>query len=288
MKMRAAILTFSGILGWAAVTTSLSAQEKRKRPVEGIMDNSFLVEEAYNQEEGVVQHIFNGVYGADKIFGPVRHALDLSFTQEWPLFGQTHQFSYTVPYGFAWEHSQSGNGLRDVLLNYRYQAYFAEKTLTGFAPRFSLVVPTGDDDKGFGNGVLGYQWSLPLSTALGDQWYVHANAGLTWLPGVGSTRSVDLLSYNAGASVIYCVSDRFNLMLEWIGNWNEDFDGSGISHEFSSVISPGARYAFNFANGSQLVLGVGLPIGLTAAAPDLGAFLYFSFEHRLFGKKAGD
>ena len=34
------------------------------------------------------------------------------------------------------------------------------------------------------------------------------------------------------------------------------------------------------ANDSQLVLGLAAPVGLTRAAPDFGAFLYFSFEHR--------
>jgi hypothetical protein len=39
------------------------AQEKPKRPIDGIMDNSFFLEEAYNQDEEVVLHIFSGLYG---------------------------------------------------------------------------------------------------------------------------------------------------------------------------------------------------------------------------------
>jgi hypothetical protein len=35
------------------------AEEDDKRPAAAIQDNSFLIEEAYNQEEGVVQHILN-------------------------------------------------------------------------------------------------------------------------------------------------------------------------------------------------------------------------------------
>ena len=63
----------------------------------GIQDNSFFLEEAYNQEPGVVQHILNlpinFTKGAREI-GP-------SFTQEWPVFSQTHQFSYTIPCVFT-------------------------------------------------------------------------------------------------------------------------------------------------------------------------------------------
>src|SRR5437879_970733 len=105
------------------------AQEAPKRPVDGIMDNSFLVEEAYNQEVGVVQHILTGLYGVNKVGSPERRTLDLSFTQEWPVFSQTHQFSYTVPYGFATDRGQASSGVGDVLLNYRYQAYLNDKTL---------------------------------------------------------------------------------------------------------------------------------------------------------------
>jgi hypothetical protein len=279
MRTRAKGFLIGIVVGVA--TTVLSAEEEHKRPVEGIMDNSFLIEEAYNQEAGVVQHIVNGVYGVDKVFGPEKHSLAFSYTDEWPVFSQKHQFSYTVPYGFERDDSGSANGLGDTFLNYRYQLYLNEKTLAACAPRFSLVLPTGEDEKGFGNGALGYQWNLPLSTAVGDRWFIHANAGLTYLPGVGSAR-VDLLDYNVGASAIYCVNDRFDLMLEWVGYSNDSVEaGERAEREFSSVISPGMRYAFNLRNGSQFVVGLSVPIGVTDAAPDVGAFIYLSFEHKL-------
>jgi len=267
------------------VATTLFAQDESHRPVEGIMDNSFLIEEAYNQEDGVVQHILTSVYGVDRLSHPKRRALDFSFTQEWPAYGQAHQFSYTVPYSFVRENGRSANGIGDVLLNYRYQAYLDKKTLTGFAPRFSLVLPTGDAERGFGNDTVGYQWSLPFSTTLGDRWFVHANAGLTYLPDAGAKSAHDFLNYNLGASAIYCLSARFNLMLEWVGAWNQTAADTGrIQRQLASVISPGLRYAFNFRSGSQFVLGLAAPIGLTRAAPELSAFLYLSFEHRVFGE----
>jgi len=264
---------------------TLLAAEEPRRPIDGIMDNSFLIEEAYNQEAGIVQHIFNAVYSVDRISTPHQRRMDLSFTQEWPAYGQAHQLSYTVPYAFVREEGRWSDGVGDVLLNYRYQVFFNEKTLTAFAPRFSLVVPTGDEQKGFGSGTLGYQWSLPYSMTLGDRWFLHANAGLTFLPNAGEDPH-DFLNYNLGGSVIYCVSDRFNLMLEWVGDWNQGVTGSGdVERQFASVISPGFRTAFNFTNGSQLVLGLGVPIGLTKSAPAIGAFVYISFEHRMFGKE---
>ena len=56
-----------------------------------IQDNSFLVEEAYNQERGVVQHISS--------FSRMWNSKDwnYTFTQEWPAPGNwRHQLSYTL------------------------------------------------------------------------------------------------------------------------------------------------------------------------------------------------
>src|SRR5258706_9285357 len=83
------------------------------RAAEGpIHDNSFLIEEAYNQEEGVVQHI--------NTFQRFRNSGDwvYTFTQEWPVGGLTHQFSYTVP---VVRPGDGHAGVGDVALNSRYQ-----------------------------------------------------------------------------------------------------------------------------------------------------------------------
>jgi len=257
-----------------------------QRNVDGIMDNSFLVEEAYNQEAGVVQHIFNGVYGLDRLRGPDENRFDLSFTQEWPIGSQTHQFSYTLFGSFIDNGSHWDRGFGDMLLNYRYQDYFDEKTLTALAPRFSLLLPTGDSRHGFGYDTVGYQWALPFSTTIGDSWFVHANAGLTFLPNAAPSPRQDLLNYNLGASAIWAIRRDFNLMLEWVGIWQDSSDATGGTHyDFSSVISPGFRKAFNFKNGSQMVVGLAAPIGVTGPAADFGAFMYFSYEHRFLPEK---
>src|SRR5688572_10673489 len=64
-----------------------------QRPFE-ILDNSFLVEEAFNQEAGIFQNIFG--------YTRITDAWAMSFTQEWPVVSQKHQFSYTLAgYGGA-------------------------------------------------------------------------------------------------------------------------------------------------------------------------------------------
>ena len=42
-----------------SITTTVHAED---RLIDGISDNSFFIEEAYNQEQGVIQYIFNAIY----------------------------------------------------------------------------------------------------------------------------------------------------------------------------------------------------------------------------------
>jgi len=266
----------------ACVSTAVGEIEtdRPKRNVDGIADNSFLVEEAYNQEPGVVQHIFNGVYEAPDSSHLSERNWALAFTQEWPFLSQKHQLSYTVSHYFAEENGRSTDGIGDVFLHYRYQAYFDENSLAAFAPRASLILPTGDADQGFGEDSLGYQVNLPFSTAIGPCWYVHLNAGATFIPDAASLNDRDAWNFNLGGSVMFAATEDLHFMLEWIGGWDSTLLSSeSIRREFATIAMPGVRKAFNFANGSQLVLGLGAPIGLNDSAPDFGAFLYLSFEH---------
>src|SRR5215475_667041 len=80
-----------------------------------IQDNSFLIEEAYNQEPGVVQHInlFQRNWRTGEWLA--------TFTQEYPASGIRHQLSYTVAYLRIDDSTGEATGLGDLALNYRYQ-----------------------------------------------------------------------------------------------------------------------------------------------------------------------
>ena len=262
---------------------SIVEQTAATRRAEGIQDNSFLVEEAYNQGPGVVQHILNVLHGASRHTGAENDDLSFVFTQEWPVFSQAHQFSYTVPYTFFDEGGRSDSGFNDVSLAYRWQALIESETTPAFAPRISLILPTGDAARELGNDTVGYQLNLPVSKIVSDRWTMHGNAGGTLLPDVDGH---DLVSYHLGASVIYAVTPTFNLMLEAVAAWEEEVnDNGGTSRDAVVVISPGLRYAFNHANDAQTVIGIAAPIGVTSAAPDVSVFLYVSFEHFFFRRR---
>jgi hypothetical protein len=266
---------------------------KAEEPEEegGIKDNSFLIEEAYNQEAGVVQNIFNWIRGWSWEGGHSR-TFDFTYTQEWPIGSVTHQFSYTIPVSKVFDHpdgslATEAEDIGDVLLNYRLQVWTETKSRPAFAPRFSLILPTGDEHEGIGTGKLGYQINLPVSKEIGH-WAFHGNAGLTVTPDVtaGVDRSVrfdgrTLNGYNLGASAIWLARKDLNFMFEAVANWDEELTDNGSEdHTLEVQLSPGVRWAPYTKGDTQWVVGLGLPIGVSRDAPDIQLFFYLSYEHR--------
>ena len=240
-----------------------------------IEDNSFFIEEAFNQDVRVVQHILTGYYQ------PNQKAFVGTFTQEWPLGGQRHQLSYMIPY----QRLDGGmNGLGDLLLNYRYQLW-DDTDWSWIAPRLSLIIPTGSVTKGLGNGVLGAQMVIPMSKRWSDGFIMHFNLGTTVLPrakGVdASGREVrgTLVSPFAGVSGIWLASEKVNLFCEALYTRAAGFNDAGAVVATSNmIVSPSVRYALNLEN-LQIVPGVAFPIIISAGDTHFGIFLYLSFEH---------
>jgi len=252
--------------------------EDDPRPAAGIQDNSFLIEEAYNQEAGVVQHI-----------GTLqRHRRDwfFGFTQEWPFTTQTHQVSYTIPYSWLRSDGQHAQGVGDITFHYRYQALTESATTPAFAPRLSLIVPTGSRSKGLGDGSLGLEVLLPFSKIVSDRVTLHANAGMTHLLDVEGHSPTSFL---LGGSAIYAVTRDFNFMLEGLVEWTESVnDARELERETTFTLSPGFRKAFNFPDDKQVVVGFATPITFSRDRTDVGLFFYASLEHRFLPKQGSN
>lgn len=271
---------------WSAGAGVNGAEIKSEKPIDVIEDNSFLIEEAYNQEPGVIQHIFTAGYTKSGN----THGWGFSFTQEWPVFSQDHQFSYTIPSFHLRDDGSRVSGVGDILLNYRYQLFYEDDGKPAMSPRFSLILPTGNRKKGTGNNVVGYQLNLPISKKVSDHLVLHGNAGATFLPHVkgpvdvnGNSAKKSLTSGNLGGSAIYALFPRFHLMLEWVGIFDHSFNDSGKrERNFLSTLSPGFRTAIVNDDKLQIVTGAAMPIGLNRRTDNLGEFLYLSIEHDLF------
>jgi len=249
------------------LTAATAATAQTPAPIQ---DNSFLVEEAYNQERGVVQHIntFARAEGGGWEYG---------FTQEWPFRSQRHQLSYTIPLSGAGDDV----GLGDVALNYRYQAGPLDAS-TAFAPRLTLLLPTGSSRQGRGTGGVGVQVNLPFSAELPASLVAHSNAGATYTPRAHeeSGNRAAALDYTLAQSIIWLARPKLNFMLEASWTRGQEVVGPGDTRAATELlISPGVRGAIDLPSGLQIVPGLAFPIGVGPSRGERSVFLYLSFEH---------
>ena len=170
----------------ALITFAIAIHALAVEPLK-IQDNSFLVEEAYNQDPRVVQHILGMTRDHDGHWSG-------TFTQEWPMGGIRNQISYTLPL----------DSNTEALVNYRYQLMGDGEARVACAPRLSLIVGSRHDRH------YGVQALVPLSVVISDRLVTHWNAGTT------SERGTT--TWNAGASVIWAALPKVHLMLENV--WN--------------------------------------------------------------------
>ena len=254
-----------GVLVLFAAPAALTAQAP-------IQDNSFLIEEAYNQEAGVVQHVSAFARGEGG-------AWLYSFTQEWPLGGIAHQLSYSL--ALVDPGPGLGAGLGDVALNYRHQLVGNPDAALLVAPRLSVLLPTGSTTAGRGTGAFGVQANLPVSAVLARSLVAHANLGATLLPsahGPFESRAT-VTTVNAGASAIWLARPWFNLLVEgvWLSEAEVVGEGETLRSE-SLVLNPGVRLAFD-AGAVQVVPGIAYTVGIGPSRGQDAIFVYLSLEH---------
>ena len=270
----------------AAPDPPQAAPADSSRPFE-IEDNSFLVEEAFNQEAGVVQTIFGGLFFQQSGWA-------LSFTQEWPAPGIKHQLSVSIPVnGLKLADGERGpDGLGDIALNYRYQLMEEGPGKPAIAPRLTVLTPTGNQGRGLGVGAWGWQMNLPVSKQHRD-FYFHGNVGMTWYPRVttgtdaasGSAPDVTLVSPTIAGSTIYRLRPMLNLMLESYVTWQEAPTGPGRTDRLAvGVVSPGLRGGWNHGE-AQIIVGAAMPVTWADGSTHVGLFTYFSYETRFWKVK---
>ncbi len=233
-----------------------------------VIDNSFLVEEAFNQDPGVFQNIFT--WSRDR-----RGAWDMGFTQEWPLGGMTHQFSYTLPVSGGNNASAHVGG---VLLNYRYQLMEEGRGRPAIAPRVSVILPTGtsadDSDR------TGLQTNVAFSKQHRDL-YFHWNAGFTWIHGVPVTSEDDrsnTLSPQLAASIVWRTAPMVQLMLENVVQFQQSVNPAArLTRDRFVTISPGFRRGWNIGE-RQVVVGAAVPVTIGNGDRTTAILLYGSYE----------
>jgi hypothetical protein len=256
----------SAFVLWAAMAATQAAPPAAQaKPVHqsrfGIPDNSFLIEEAFNQEKGIVQNtvIFQRTKSGN---------WDAGFTQEWPIGTERHQFAFTIPFGAA---DAGRTALGDAEVSYRLKITGDGPRFPAMTPEVALIVPTSAERRSAGWHGAGWAVSVPFSKEL-NYLFLHVNAGNEWLRADDGAGNWETTPYLAG-SVVVAVRPMLNVMLEAYNEWAPGHDG----RERSTTISPGVRFGWNTATDTQLVLGVGMPI-TRGAVHDRGILLYCSYE----------
>lgn len=272
------VLSGALVLVGALAAASPAEAQPEAEETSRIRDNLFLMEEAYNQEPGVVQHIQSFSYSFRS-----REWL-YQFTEEWPVPTDLNQLSVTLPVVGLGQAAGGGAALGDVLVNYRIQAVgLGGASWIALSPRLSLLLPTGDVDAGTSRGAIGLQLNLPLSMELGRYVAVHLNAGLTVTPSArspaGGPRTA--LDVNAGLALVVQPLEWFNLLVETVYVMTDDLTGPpGDRFEHALVVDPGVRFAIDVRDVLQIVPGVSAPITVWPGEPaDYAILGYLSFEH---------
>lgn len=253
-------------------------------------DNAFLVEEAFNQGKGEVQHISSWVNLWDRFPGGRNRDFTWFYTMELPLGSQLHQFAFTIQMGTLFEKPDNGpaqqsGDLGNSLLTYRYQL-LANDDFLWCAPTAGLILPTGDERFGFGEGKLGYFFNLPISRYT-EKFDFHFNAGIAVIPdaslplaGGGKSPPSTLTGYVLGGSVYYKPETYLHFFVELLALWNEEIQELGFIDNTTQVfLNPGVRYAVTQKEGMEWVIGASVPIGLTRDTPEIGVFAYMSVEY---------
>lgn len=246
------------------------AQQPSSSP-QPIEDNSFLIEEAYNQEKGVIQYIntFTRTRNGDFAY---------TFTNEYPVGGQRHQLSYTVQYF----RTARRLGFGDTFINYRYQLHGMKETdKVSISPRASIILPTGKYRNGQGTSSVGYQFNFPVSVTHSKLIVTHWNAGVTFSPRARNPAGdrANLTAYNLGQSTVFLIKPNFNFLVETFWARADTVAGPhATTPNYALLINPGIRWAYNFKNGLQIVPGIAAPIGAGPSYGEHAVFLYLSFE----------
>jgi hypothetical protein len=235
---------------------------------EPISDNSFLIEEAYNQEPGVIQFIQSYQYNKTD---EANSSHSYSLTVEAPIKSEAHQISLTLTDLMSEISGVKKTGAGDSTLSYRYQ--LVSNDHVAVSPRLGIIFPTGKKDDNLGAGSTGIQFNFPVSVMLNKHVANHWNFGFTNVP------NAKTVSTNFGSSLVWLFKDTLNFMLEFYHASNETASASGTKTRSESYyLNPGLRFAHNIG-GTQLVPGISFPIGIAASeAEDYGFLLYFSIE----------
>ena len=242
-----------------------------------VVDNSFLLEEAYQQPSGTYQFIQTYQTAFKKGSG-----YDYGFALEAPITDLVHQFSFSGTRSRS--EDVSHGSMSDITINYRYQPYNRDGKLV--TERFGLILPTGRVDQGSGRGVLGFEFMQAATIIFSERWANHWNLGVSLFPRAkfsDTQKRTTLTEVKAGTSWVYFLQDDINLMMELFLETEQTLNEDNEQEtEMSVTLSPGIRFGKSYDwKEMEVVPGFGFPVQFAESNTDVGMILYLSFEPKL-------
>jgi hypothetical protein len=250
-----------------------------------IEDNSMLIDEAFNQTHRNLQHITNVSFS--------KNTATYSYALEIPLKNEKHQLSFSFNYGsikkqdITTGYNLMENGVGDASLSYR-PLLFGKDWQAMVIPRFTLIIPSGNAQKGLGSGGWGSEFGIAITKRIIPAVVTNYNVSYTWICKADYyTKAADgnspvktelnCASKSFGMSAIWLLKPHLNLMLEYLITSGTSGNANTVIN--NSIINPGFRFAVDAGN-VQIVPGVGIPLNFTGNRfSDAGCFIYLSIEH---------
>jgi hypothetical protein len=251
-----------------------------------IEDNSFLLDEAFTQEKGVMQFISNFHWS-----NLGSNGMAYTFTHEIPVVNNHHQVSYTVQYHFSQPFGETRySGPGDATIGYTYLVAGKDDWMM-MVPQINFIIPAGDPVKGLGHGGFGGNLGLALTKRLSSAIVTHYNISHTIIYQADyymntahaenrkAEKNIKIETFAAG--VIWYPTSRFNLMFESVANYLNDIqaNGSGL-RGWQLTSNPGLRFAADL-HKALLVAGASFPYTFDVNSKgQAGIFVYLSLEAR--------
>ncbi|HEY0653586.1 MAG TPA: hypothetical protein VGD65_10690 [Chryseosolibacter sp.] len=230
-----------------------------------IEDNSFIIEEAFNQSPGVIQYTASSQVAND--------GTAINLECELPLSGERHQLSFSLPTKV----SSFTFAVEELMISYRPLVSGRHRWIM-ITPRLSLIVPTATIEPRLNGGTFGIEWNFALTKRLSRNVISHINLGSTH-PLARSHNEPQLNRLHdkfCGASLVLALARNMDLLAEFKAtNASGHFASAGT---WNLVANPGCRFLFKVTN-FVIVPGLSAPIEWRTGLPVARQLLiYLSIE----------
>lgn len=214
-------------------TTAETEKADSSRKYRLLQSNALLVETAYHQDEGELQHSFSFARGN-------RGNWSFNFTEEIPLGGEKHQLSFSLPAQMVRDGADGIRGFGDTKFEYSYFLYGSNSSRITIAPGFGLTIPTGNSRKELGAGASGVSFKIPVSVMLSKRCASNSTFETTFTKSARNHEGerAYVTDFEIGQSIVWFAKPNLNFLIEAVWERNQEVIGDGLrkaSRNFSSV-----------------------------------------------------